>query len=1264
MRCRSTWIAVVLSVASATSFAAPRMDRSRFHIGVYCVNSNLYTEAHVRELADCGVDLVLPVPVRERQFLDWLHKYGMGCAGLNIIPSGWMTGEKPGHIREVRPKAVCEKDLAEFMSGLDHPAIWMTDLCDEPHAGDMPYLRELVELLADRGPDIPAYVNLFPSYALSINESPARAIERLGAPNYEAYLDIYRRTLPLDYLSFDFYPYHDVPSISLGRVKMMYDNLRLAANICRESGRSLWFIAQLNTRRDCKERLTVNKLRFQAFVSMAFGAEVLSWGCWCPGWWLHNVYDKDGVRDDAQYEKVRTVNHEVLRVADPYMKFRNEETVFVGTAQEKPAYDDGRFCGLRAEDGSALVVGRMSPRDGSRAAAAFVVGVADPLDRQRGTHRVVFRADGEVAAIGPTGKIPLECLQDGRCAFSLDDSSCALLVTRPVAVTRAEGKPADVFAFPPPGAVKLKGVLGDAIARCERGWVLGDVPYEEFASFFAKGHPKYATGEMWGKYMRSACRYYRECRNPEVRRRVDQCLAAILKTQRENGSISCAEIGSQPDGPGGDLWERKYVMLGLEAYYEDVCRDPRVLESLKRQADCIMAQIGPHPKADVRDLGWSPNHIESSTLLEPFVVLHRLTGEKRYLDFAGYLFRAGGAKKYDLVKAAHDGVLPHRMGGVYPKAYETTSYFEGLAEYVRMTGDAYAKSAVNRYFEMVLTNELTIAGNGGADLPYHPRVCGEGWGHTAFEQGNPHVHRMMETCTGVTWLKFASHILRMNGDVRAVEAIERYAYNGLIGAMKPDGAGFSYVNLLNGEKTTDTGWGWNFGERRVTCCNLNGPMGLAYLPSLAIMTSREGPIINLYESLDCTLATPSGSRLGMSLDSEFPRGPNATLTVRPATDERFTMRLRIPGWSTRTFVRVNEESEMEAPRGTYLNLDRMWRNGDVVRLRFGLSARLVQAPRGRERAGDPFAAVIWGPIALSRWERDDSGYAAPVDIIANENGEVSVELQASDGRGLAFRVPVTTGGTILMRDYATAGGWQEGKICTWLPKKSMPGTAEPPMPGPDSRRTGGRVLTLEAGRAFARFGGAEARIEKDFPNPFDKRFAGFCLEYCRVRCRPEDGSLVGYFMDAGLDWSGDARRTGGLGLFDKIAALPSDHSARRALVRFVGGRKVTDAVRTEFIRFVAERYYDAFESAIRAAHPNSRVLGGRFKGFDGAPQVVWETLGTYCDAVSVDVPDRAGEPVDGSVGKSLATIADFSRRPAVVYGWFSEVGGGGAALQP
>ena len=598
--------------------------------------------------------------------------------------------------------------------------------------------------------------------------------------------------------------------------------------------------------------------------------------------------------------------------------------------------------------------------------------------------------------------------------------------------------PRDVFSPLPPNALRLGGELGRVIRASIDGWILGAVPYHDFSRFFHEGRPQFATGEMWGKFVRSGCMMFRAFPDPAIRDRMREAVADILAAERSNGSVSCSPPEAQPDGPGGDLWERKYALLGLLEYYEQIDRDPTVLASMRRQADCILAQVGPAPKADVRDLGWSPNHVESSTLLEPILRLHALTGERRYLDFARYLVECGGSRGSDLVQMAVDNVPPHLMGGAYPKAYEITSYFEGLADYVRATGDERVRKAVLNYFALVRDRELTIVGNGGADQPFHPRVCGEAWSDTAHEQTNPDITRMMETCTGVTWMKFCSHVLRLEGDCTAAEAVETYLYNGLVGAMKPDGTGFSYVNLLDGVKTTNSGWGWEFGGFRVTCCNLNGPMGLAYIPYIAVMQSAEGPVMNLYNDLDVKMTTPAGAPLSLSIDTDYPLSGRVRIAVSPAAPEIFALRLRIPAWSKDTEVSVHSGSVVGTPSaapvpGAYLKLSREWAPDDVVTLDFGTRCRRIEGPRGVNRAGDGRTAVAFGPVVLVRDEHYDPLFDEPVDIAADKDGTIAARriLPPPSGVRLAFEIP-TRDGPVLMTDYASADCWSGSHIRTWI----------------------------------------------------------------------------------------------------------------------------------------------------------------------------------------------------------------------------------------
>jgi DUF1680 family protein len=606
----------------------------------------------------------------------------------------------------------------------------------------------------------------------------------------------------------------------------------------------------------------------------------------------------------------------------------------------------------------------------------------------------------------------------------------------------------DSFVVLPPQAVQLNGYLDRYIKLSINSWIKGVLPYKALADFFRHGRPQiewegkqvelFATGEMWGKAVRSAALTYRYTGDHELKEILRATVTDLLSTRRANGTISCSPVSAQPDGPGGDLWERAYVLLALDEYYECVERDPAVLKAMIDEADATLAQVGPAPKVRIVDLGWSHelvggNNIESSTILEPIMRLYKRTGDERYLEFARYIVETeGGALHHRIFEEVLSGSDPVDVGGVYPKGYEMLSLFEGLTEYYRATGNEKWRTASVLLFHKVIEKEITLIGNGGGDQPFHPNVRGEAWDDTASEQTNPDIQRMMETCTGVTWMKFCHQILRLTADPIAVDYIELYAYNGLIGAMKPEGDGFSYVNLLNGVKTNKEGWGTEIDGVYVTCCNLNGPEGLAYLPLVAVMQDAEGAIINLYNAGAASVPTLRGE-VHLKIVTDYPRTSHVRIEVRPsAASKRFAVKLRIPSWSAESRLAVNGK-ETAAPAGSYARIERSWSSGDVIELDLDMRCRLIKARHGLHEGSEQFRALVRGPIVLARDENIDPHFADAVDVV-EANGFVTVKaIEATlSTTNMQFEVS-TRSGVIPMVDYASVNSWQGKRVQTWLP---------------------------------------------------------------------------------------------------------------------------------------------------------------------------------------------------------------------------------------
>jgi len=592
----------------------------------------------------------------------------------------------------------------------------------------------------------------------------------------------------------------------------------------------------------------------------------------------------------------------------------------------------------------------------------------------------------------------------------------------------------DVFEPLPAGNIQLQGYFEDDINNSIDHWVKHLMPYDEVTDFFVHGRKQFALGEMPGKALRSSSMLYRYTGDPELKEISKRTAYNLIATMKSNGSISCTPVENQPGDNDGDIWERKYVLIGLTYYYMNVEKDPKVLAAIVSEANSVLDQVGPAPKKEITTLGWSSNAIESASIIEPMMRTYNITGDRKYLDFVEYVIASGGAAGVDMFQEVYDNTPLYNVALPYSKAYEMTSVWEGLIEYYRVTGNARIKRCIDNFYNLVKDNELTIIGNGGTDI-YQPKWNGEAWSNSRYEQTNPDIKRMMETCVGVTWEKYCSQFLRLTGDPSAVDCIESYIYNGLIGAMEPRGKGFSYVNLLNGEKVTNRGWGTNINGQAVTCCNLNGPSGLAYIPFVAVMQAKDGPVVNLYNAAKATARTASGKDVDLSIKTDFPRGNEVRIGVGGLSKaERFTLRLRIPAWSENTYVAVNGRKQAAVP-GSYLLLSRKWKNGDEIYIIFDMKAELLDAPEGRNPEGRNFQALQWGPIVLARDENIDADYNKPVQIVADADNEVNIReiTPQRPGTRMEFIVP-TTKGDIHMVDYSSVDCWNGSHIQTWLPK--------------------------------------------------------------------------------------------------------------------------------------------------------------------------------------------------------------------------------------
>ncbi len=562
----------------------------------------------------------------------------------------------------------------------------------------------------------------------------------------------------------------------------------------------------------------------------------------------------------------------------------------------------------------------------------------------------------------------------------------------------------DVLTPAAPATVRITGRLGEKLDLCVTNRLLA----QDVESLVAPYRDKTEIGvadwrcEYWGKWFTSLTLADAYHSTPATRELRDEATKDLIATAAPDGYLGTRVPAHRMEG--WDVWGCKYALLGLLADY-DRTGDPAVLAAARRQGDVLISEFGPG-KTSIADVGeW--NGLPASSVLEPVALLYERTGEAKYRDLAEHIVACWSAPSkrlpagMRLVEDALAGKTPDQMCA--PKAYEMMSCFEGLCELYRATGKPEYLAASQKLADGIFREEATLVGVG---------THNEIW-YSGAKQQTGVIEKPMETCVTATWMKFCDQLLRLTGDVRYADELEKNLYNGLLGAMMTDGKWWAYFEGLMGVRVPSYVQHADVG---LSCCVVNGPRGLMLTPFWAFMQGADGPVVNLY--------APGSAQVGavkLEISGDYPVSDRVEIQVRPEHTGEFTLALRIPAWSERTELAVNGELQPVTPG--YTKLRRTWHAGDRVIIKFDLRARVVEL-NGQ-------VALQRGPVVLSLDNRLTP--AATGQFTLDQHPDLKPDPAAARkiGAWMAFDV-----GPLTFCDYASAGNGfsEQNQFRTWLPQ--------------------------------------------------------------------------------------------------------------------------------------------------------------------------------------------------------------------------------------
>ena len=572
------------------------------------------------------------------------------------------------------------------------------------------------------------------------------------------------------------------------------------------------------------------------------------------------------------------------------------------------------------------------------------------------------------------------------------------------------------------------------------------------------------SGEFAGKYLTGATSVYRLTRDPALKARLAAFVKDLVALQDADGYLgpfphshrltgTAPNIGGKPGG-SWDAWGHYHVMLGLLAWDAAVV-DPAALAAARRIGDVLCDRFLGDKRPRLVDTGSTEMNLAPAHGL---ALLHRKTGERRYLDLADQLIGEFAALGKDGKPLAGDylrrGLAGEPFYATPRPRWESLHPILALAELHRITGETPYRTAFEDLWWSIV--EFDRHNNGGFSS-----------GEQA--QGNPYHRGAIETCCTIAWMAMSVEMLRLTADPIVADELELSTWNSALGMFTPSGRWSTYNTPMDGVRKAnyhEIGFQCRPGSPELNCCSVNAARGLGLIDDWAVLGDAKGLLLNWYGPGLVAAPVESGGSVRLVQETDYPRDGAIKIRVEPDREAAFSLRLRVPHWSARTSAKVNGQPVEGIAPGRYLDLTRTWKAGYVIELNLDL-AHLYWSG---EKESSGRASIYRGPILLAYDPRfNPSGQADPPALDVRSlalspaawDGPVPpillVDAKAADGR------------IVRLCDFASAGA-DGSAYRSWLKVEHAPASAfgrdnpRRKRPGPLRRRWSGLAGPAGAGR--------------------------------------------------------------------------------------------------------------------------------------------------------------------------------------------------------
>jgi DUF1680 family protein len=484
--------------------------------------------------------------------------------------------------------------------------------------------------------------------------------------------------------------------------------------------------------------------------------------------------------------------------------------------------------------------------------------------------------------------------------------------------------------------------------------------------------------------------------DPELEAYVDSLIYKIGMAQEDDGYLYTnrtinGEEHVHPWGKGGrwvgthdlshELYNMGHLYEAAVAYYQATGKR-ELLDIAIKSADLIY-----------KDFGWDDvdkyiNYPGHQVIEMGLVKLYQVTGDRKYLELAKFFLDVrGDGPEYC---QAHMPVIEQTEAVGH--SVRATYMYSGMADVAALYNDDSYIKAISNIWEDIVYKKLYVTGGIGAS------GGNEGFGE-AYHL--PNMTAYCETCASIGNIFTNYRLFLQHGDSKYYDVLERTLYNAMLSGVALSGDHFFYPNPLE-----------SFGQHErsewfgCACCPSNISRFIPAVPGYIYAKDKNSVYVNLFAGNEAEFSF-GDNMLEISQVTNFPWDGKVEITVKPERDQKFSLKIRIPGWAENialpgdlyTFSKESdhkaslflngEKLDAEISNG-YAVINRKWTAGDLIRLELPMEIRKLVAD-ARVEADLGRVAIQRGPLVYcAEWADNPDGRTR--NLILDADAEMTSEF--------------------------------------------------------------------------------------------------------------------------------------------------------------------------------------------------------------------------------------------------------------------------------